>query len=205
MSATISISDKTKIDIKIKELYDHSLLQGEESVLEGFYPLFSNKLLHYVLLSGNKLILVPKKQRLGKTEIIPFSSIRNVSFTRANATSRLIYAFLSLTFIPLFYLIFSFFMEYLIVLEGGWLFDGVLWLIVILLLIGALSNFLIYIRGEDFVFIEIPEKSLKLQSTLSPLSLSKQTIQFDIQQGLQQYQGKNITLHEFYTYLKGRR
>ena len=61
------------------------------------------------------------------------------------------------------------------------------------------------IRGEDFVFIEIPRKTLKLQSTLSPLSLSKQTIQFDIQQGLQQYQGKKITLHEFYTYLKKRR
>ena len=181
MSEDISAMDKRTFQNIMKDLEAYSLLEENESVAKGFFPIIAYKFYtpwecrYNGLLTQKKLILIRKKSfsKPSRAEIIPFENFKEIFQVKVRILFNLLLAIGALGCIPWF----SFFILSVIRIMGVSIIEFLNGIVLILIvIIGILCIVLAiisinliheFIRGMDVIFLALLGENILLRYSIS--------------------------------------
>lgn len=194
MTKAIPQKDQAKIEQILTEIDASSLLQKDEAVIEGCFPIRIKNRKYYCLLTDSRLIIAARKGVFvpQKLQIIPLQNIEDISL---DIYRHPINFLLNAILIPVYIASFSLFL----LLGVQMLF----WICMICLILLAPYSVYYFVRGEDIVRLKVPGNTLSLRRTLKYyLVYGRGSLTFfEIDENSFQIQGKKGDIQDLYSFL----
>ncbi len=194
MIDALSHKDEARIKQILNEIRSSSLLQKDEKVIEGCFPIRIKNRKYFCLLTDSRLIITARKGVLvpQQLQIIPLQNIERISVDIYRHPINFI---LNMVLIPIYILCYAMF----------WLLEVQIlyWICIICLVVLVPYTTYYFIRGEDILRLEIPGKILSLRRTNKYYWFyGKGTLIFyEIDEKTSKIQGKKGDLKDLYALL----
>lgn len=194
MTKAIPQKDQAKIEQILTDIDASSLLQKDEAVIEGCFPIRIKNRKYYCLLTDSRLIIAARKGVFvpQKLQIIPLQNIEDISLDIYRHPVNFL---LNAILIPVYIASFSLFL----LLGVQMLF----WICMICLILLAPYSVYYFVRGEDIVRLKVPGNTLSLRRTLKyywVYGRGSLTF-FEIDENSFQIHGKKGDIQDLYSFL----
>lgn len=167
MAAVIPLKERNKIEKLQKELRSLSLLEEDEFIKEGFYPVRIGSFFYYGFLTPRQLILGikgPHGSQKKQSDLIPFTTIKEISMKNDRNRQALVSLILSSVVLPI--LLFLFYLMKFSFYGFNPQFDLFSWIIFlagcIILPIALVQSLYRFVKGEPSITLLVPGMPLKI-------------------------------------------
>jgi hypothetical protein len=160
LAAVIPSRERKKIEKIQKDLRSLSLLEEDESIREGFYPIRIGRFFYYGFLTPRQLILEVKRPYGGnikRSELIPFNNIKEVSMKHERSRQLLFNLILISVLFPILlfiiYWVDSFMNNFDNPEPFNFFFDIIFWVYLIIFPLVIAQSLYRFVKGEPIIIL----------------------------------------------------